>query len=165
MPLTWLRVDDRLIHGQVVEGWLRDISVDRVVVACDRASCDDLQIGLMRLALPADLALDVLPVARAAELFLEGAWEKERVFVLIPGISELDRLLELGLPVACANIGGLHDAPGRTRWGPHLFLTSQEKDRVMAIEEKNVYIDCRAVPSDPQRPWREWLALGESLAR
>jgi PTS system mannose-specific IIB component len=93
MNLVLVRIDDRLIHGQVVGGWLPVIQAERIVVASDRAAADSLQTGLMRLAVPDHVAVDVLPVARAAVALKDDLWTKERVLLLLPGVEELARSL------------------------------------------------------------------------
>ena len=66
MPITLVRIDDRLVHGQVVEGWLPFLRAQRVLVVSDAAASDETQVMLMQLALPDEVELTVLPVAEAA---------------------------------------------------------------------------------------------------
>jgi PTS system mannose-specific IIA component len=89
MSLVLVRVDDRLIHGQVVGGWLPVIQAERIVVVSDRAAADPLQTGLMRMAVPDHVAVDVLSVDDASALMKAGPWGNERVLLLLPGVQEL----------------------------------------------------------------------------
>ena len=66
MPIVLLRVDDRLVHGQVVEGWLPTLGADLVVVVSDVSASDPVQSALMKMALPSGVGLLVLGVADAA---------------------------------------------------------------------------------------------------
>ena len=66
MSLVLVRVDDRLIHGQVVGGWLPVVQAERIVVVSDLAAADPLQTGMMRLAVPEGVSVDVLSVDAAA---------------------------------------------------------------------------------------------------
>jgi mannose/fructose/N-acetylgalactosamine-specific phosphotransferase system component IIB len=66
MSLVLVRIDDRLIHGQVVGGWLPVIQAERIVVVSDRAAGDSLQTGLMRMAVPDGVTVDVFSVNQAA---------------------------------------------------------------------------------------------------
>jgi mannose/fructose/N-acetylgalactosamine-specific phosphotransferase system component IIB len=159
MPLALVRVDDRLIHGQVVEGWLPVIQAQRIVVVSDRAVEDELQKGLMRLAVPEEVALDVVSVPAAAPNLNGWAKAPERVMVLVPGVAELVRLLEAGALIREVNLGGIHDAPGRVMAAPHLWLTPEERARIAALAAGGLAIETRALPADPRRSWDE---LGKS---
>jgi mannose/fructose/N-acetylgalactosamine-specific phosphotransferase system component IIB len=105
MPLVLARIDDRLIHGQVVEGWLRVIQAQRIVVANDRAAADPLQGGLMRLAVPDEVALDVLTVDAATARLKDNPWGNERVMVLFGSVADLARAVEAGAPADPGQFG------------------------------------------------------------
>jgi mannose/fructose/N-acetylgalactosamine-specific phosphotransferase system component IIB len=115
MSLVLTRVDDRLIHGQVVEGWLRVIQATRIVVASDEVADDPLQVNLMSLAVPSDVKVMVLKVQAAADSLKAGSWAKERVLLLLPGLREARRLAAAGVELEALNLGGLHPGPGGHR--------------------------------------------------
>ncbi|MBL0349981.1 MAG: PTS sugar transporter subunit IIB [Elusimicrobia bacterium] len=155
MTLALVRVDDRLVHGQVIEGWLPVIQAERLVVASDAASADPWQADFIRLAIPDGVRLDVVPVAAAAALLRDAAREKPRVLVLTAGVGDLRRLVEAGAPVDTVNLGGVHDGPGRTSVAPHLFLTEGDKDDLRALEARGVRIESRALPTDASVDWKD----------
>ena len=66
--LTLVRIDDRLIHGQVVEGWLPVLKAQRIVVVCDQAASDETTRALMELSVPQAIRLDILTVAAAPSI-------------------------------------------------------------------------------------------------
>lgn len=152
MPLVLARIDDRLIHGQVVEGWLRVIQAQRIVVANDRAAADPLQGGLMRLAVPDEVALDVLTVEAATARLKENAWGAERVMALFASVADAAKAVEGGAPLATINLGGVHDGPGRTSATPHLSLNPEERRTVAALLRRGVVIDTRSLPTAENTP-------------
>ena len=91
MDLALLRIDDRLIHGQVVIGWIPHLKTQVVVVACDEAAADATQTMLMEMALPEGIALLVLSVEEAARRLVDGS-DRRRGLVLVPGPREALRL-------------------------------------------------------------------------
>lgn len=151
------RIDDRLIHGQVVEGWLRVIQAQRIVVASDPAAGDAFQASLMRLAVPPEVELTVLPVAEAAKGLASSCWAAERVMVLMPGLKEARRLVEAGWRPATINLGGLHDAPGRTARTPSLSLGADDVADVRFLLGSKISVDTRALPGDENVPVEEYL--------
>jgi mannose/fructose/N-acetylgalactosamine-specific phosphotransferase system component IIB len=162
MGLELTRIDDRLIHGQVVEGWLRVVQADLIVVASDEVAADVLQMNLMRLAVPPDVEVSVVPLAAAADALKKDAWKGRRVLLLLPGVREARRLLESGAPLTTINLGGMHEAPGRVPVSPTLAFSPQDRDDIRAILALKVVLDVRALPTDEPRDLQKLLSNGKS---
>jgi PTS system mannose-specific IIB component len=148
MDIALLRIDDRLIHGQVVIGWIPHLRAQLVVVACDAAAADPTQTMLMEMAMPEGVALLVLPVAEAARRLQDGG-DKRRVLALVPGPREAVQLLELGVRCQTVNVGGLHYTAGRVQLGKAIFLGDEDREALRAISRRGVALEGRALPSDP----------------
>lgn len=148
MSVTLLRVDDRLIHGQVVEGWVPFLKVDLVIVVSDSAASDEIQTALMKMALPASVGLLVLPVAEAAATLNSPQMSTRKALVLVPGPSEALTLVETGLVVKRINVGGLHYTVGKVQLGRALFLDEKDRLALRALAAKGVRLEGRALPGD-----------------
>ncbi|MCX5796883.1 MAG: PTS sugar transporter subunit IIB [Elusimicrobia bacterium] len=148
MDIALLRIDDRLVHGQVVIGWIPHLKAQAVVVACDAAAADETQTMLMEMAMPEGVALLVLPVERAAQRLLDAA-DPRRALALVPGPREALRLLELGVACAAVNVGGLHYTAGRVQLGKAIFLGDEDRAALGAISGRGVALEGRALPGDP----------------
>ena len=146
--LIFVRIDDRLIHGQVVEGWLPYLKPHAVVVVSDAAAGDPVQEALMSLALPASYDLYITTSAKAPARVLALAAEGKRVLALAPGPREARALLRGGVTVRSINVGGLHHSAGRVQLGKALFLSPEDKDALRAIMELGVVLEGRAVPGE-----------------
>ncbi|MBK8575840.1 MAG: PTS sugar transporter subunit IIB [Elusimicrobia bacterium] len=155
MALVLVRIDDRLIHGQVVGGWLPVIQAERIVVVSDTAATDALQVGLMRMAVPDHVAVDVLSLDDAVPALNKGAWGNERVMLLLPGLQELVWLVDLGAPITQVNLGGVHDAPGRTMVAPHLAFTMEERNILNRLFSRGIRFETRPLPGDVPVPIQE----------
>ena len=151
------RIDDRLIHGQVVEGWLRVIQAKRIVVVSDQAARDVFQASLMRLAVPPEVELTVLSVADAAKALAAASWEAERVLLLMPGLPEARLLAEAGWMPDVLNLGGLHDAAGRTSYTPSLALGPQDKEDLRFLLSRKIAIEVRPLPGDERKSVEPYL--------
>ncbi|HAH06025.1 MAG TPA: hypothetical protein DCM05_05760 [Elusimicrobia bacterium] len=148
MPLALVRIDDRLIHGQVVEGWLPVLQCRRVIVVSAAAAADEMQRQLMRLALPEEVALEVLPPEEAQAAVRAAASSPEAALVLAPGPAEVLALLEGGAEFRSVNVGGMHHEAGRMRIGRAIFLSEDDKQALRAIAARGVKLEGRAVPSE-----------------
>ena len=148
MALSLLRIDDRLIHGQVVEGWLPALKARRVVVVSDEAAGDPTQAALMRMCMSESVALDICSVADAPAALAKAAAAPENVLALVPGPAEALALVRAGVRVESVNVGGLHYAAGRMQLGKAIFLDEADRRALREIAGACVRLEGRAVPSD-----------------
>lgn len=150
MGVTLLRIDDRLIHGQVVEGWVPYLKVNLVVVVSDAAAGDEIQTALMKMALPLSVGLLVLPVAGAAAALTGPRMSARSALVLVPGPAEALALIEQGVAVDRVNVGGLHHTVGKVQLGRALFLDEKDRLALRALAAKGVRLEGRALPGDAE---------------
>lgn len=150
MAITLLRVDDRLIHGQVVEGWLPFLKADLVVVVSDGVAVDPVQTALMKMALPPAVGLVALAVADAPALLLGPQAAARKILVLVPGPTEALALLKSGVVVDRVNVGGLHFTVGKVQLGRAVFLDEKDKAALLGIAKRGVRLEGRPLPSDPE---------------
>jgi PTS system mannose-specific IIB component len=144
--ITHVRIDSRLIHGQVVEAWLPVLKVGRVVVADDEAADSPLMRAAMGLAVPPDIEVDIsrlddVPFARLAQ-------DGERTLVLLRDLPALLRARSRGLPVRDLNLGNMHHGPGRRAVSASVYLTAEELEQLRTLEASGVELDVRGVPTD-----------------
>lgn len=157
MALALLRIDDRLVHGQVVEGWIPHLKCDAVVVASDAAAGDELQVSLMRLALPEDIALEVLTVEQAAHHPCFRADHPKKTLVLAPGPRETLRLLEEGASFSRVNVGGLHYSAGKVQLGKAIYLDEADRLALLGLHERGVQLEGRALPTERETDLMDML--------
>ena len=150
MAIELLRVDDRLVHGQVVEGWLPSLKADLIVVVSEAAAADRIQSALMKMAMPPSVGLLVLGVAAAADALSSPQMAARRVLVLVPGPAEALALLKKGIVVDRINVGGLHFTIGKVQLGRALFLDEKDKNALREIVARGVRLEGQPLPSDPE---------------
>jgi len=149
MGIALLRVDDRLVHGQVIEGWLPSLKADLVIVVSDAAAADPVQAALMKMAMPPSVGLLVVSVAEAAKTLSSPQMAARRALVLVPGPGEALALLKQGVTVDRVNVGGLHFTVGKVQLGRALFLDEKDKTALREIAARGVRLEGKPLPSDP----------------
>lgn len=159
MQAVLARIDDRLVHGQVVMGWIPHVKAEVVMVASDAAAKDDTLKALMHLAMPEDVELLVLSVAQAAARLAERG-DARRALVLAPGPAEALGLLEAGAPLSEINVGGLHYTAGRVQLGKAIFLSEEDKEALRRIAERGVRLEGRALPGDDRLDIIDLIGIG-----
>lgn len=160
MALSLVRIDDRLVHGQVVEGWIPFLKADLVLVASDAAAQDETQVALMRLALPDHVELQAVPVEGAAKHPDLSDSSRRRVLLLAPGPREVLELLERGARFVKVNVGGLHYTAGKVQLGKAIYLSEDDLSALRGISGRGVELEGRALPSERETDLLDLIAAG-----
>lgn len=154
--IALVRVDNRLVHGQVLEAWVPRLHATRVVVADDDVAASHLARAAMTLALPPELEGTVAPVGDIDYGAL--AATRDAVLVLFRDVEGVARACAHGLTAAIAprvNLGNIHFAAGRRPVTPSVFLSAEELAGLEALAAAGFEVEARAVPSDPPAGLRE----------
>lgn len=147
MPIVLLRIDERLIHGQVVVGWGATLHPDRIIVVDDEIAASSWEQELYGLGLPEEIRVEFHTVADARERVPEWQDDPARTMVLTRTVEGMSLLAANGvLHGTEVNIGGLHHAPGRRRVLPYVFLSDTERAALRALADDGVEVSARDVP-------------------
>jgi mannose/fructose/N-acetylgalactosamine-specific phosphotransferase system component IIB len=148
MPVTLFRIDDRLVHGQVVEAWVPHLKTDEIVVVSDEIAADEVRRAIMRFCTPEGVALKILPISDAF-VYLNGVLGAGSILVLLPGLKEAADLISKGLKMSSLNIGGMHYSTGKNvSIGKAIFLSTEDCGYLKFISGAGVELEGRGVPTD-----------------
>jgi mannose/fructose/N-acetylgalactosamine-specific phosphotransferase system component IIB len=143
------RVDDRLVHGQVVEGWVPALGAQELAVVSDETAGDEMRRTIMRFATPEEVDLKIMTVAEASAYLPEAEKSARRVLLLLPGLAEALALLKNGLKITSLNIGGMHYSAGKNvSIGKAIFLNDEDCSALKALSAAGIAIEGRGVPTD-----------------
>jgi mannose/fructose/N-acetylgalactosamine-specific phosphotransferase system component IIB len=143
LPLALIRVDDRLIHGQVIMGWTRSLGIDHIVAADDQTAANPMQRSLMQMAVPAGLTADICPLAEAPARV---AAASGRVLQLVRGPEELVALRDAGLQFDHVNVGNVHAGPDRRRLTKEVYASEPELDAWRRLVDAGVRLEAQWLP-------------------
>lgn len=147
MPIVLLRVDERLIHGQVVVGWGSQLHPDRIVVVDDEIAASEWEQELYLLGLPPGVQAEFDSVAAARARIERWRDGPDRVLLLTRDLDSMARLAEHDvLQGAEINLGGIHYAPGRTAVLPYLYLSDDERRVAEDLAGHGVVVSARDLP-------------------
>jgi mannose/fructose/N-acetylgalactosamine-specific phosphotransferase system component IIB len=145
-----VRVDNRLLHGQVLETWIPGLSIAEVVVADAEASASPLARAAMTLCLPAELKIQILPLAELDFAALAAA--PHQVLVLLRDVAGLAAAAAGGLTPGRAhrlNLGNIHFSPGRRAVSRSVYLTGEELATLEGLAAAGFEVEASALPTDP----------------
>lgn len=158
MPIILLRVDERLIHGQVVVGWQGRLHADRIVVVDDSLAESPWEQELYCLGVPPEIEASFVGVEEARRALPRWKADSRRAIVLLRDIATARRFAEDQLLRGEElNLGGVHHAPHRTRVLPYLFLSDAERLDLQALSADGVQVSARDLPGSRCVPLKELL--------
>lgn len=147
--IALVRVDNRLVHGQVLVTWVPHLCAARLVIADDEASRSPLARAAMTLALPPGLEASIEPLGAVDWQAL--ASSAAPAVVLVRDVVDLERACHAGLTPKVAsslNIGNVHYTLGRRQITPSVFLSADEFEVLRRLAAAGFNIEARALPSD-----------------
>jgi mannose/fructose/N-acetylgalactosamine-specific phosphotransferase system component IIB len=149
-----IRVDNRLVHGQVLEAWLPALDAHAVLVADDEAAGNVLARSAMALAIPPKVQFQVMKIAAAAELLRPGGSGVPgvRTLLLVRDVRDAAALHGLGVRLPQLNLGNVHFATGRRQVAPSVYLDGTEMETLARLATSGTEIEARAVPSEHPTP-------------
>lgn len=147
MALELFRIDDRLIHGQVVVGWGQPCGLGFIVLVDDEVAESDWEQELYRMGVPPGMDLFFDTVENAARRLPMYREDRRTGLLLAGGISTMHRLVAAAPGIDAVTVGGVHHKPGRTARLRYVFLTPDEEQQLRALAEAGVRVTAQDVPN------------------
>ena len=146
--LTLIRIDDRLIHAQVVVGWYEKCRPDRIILADDAVAADEWERKIFTSAINSDIKVTILTLGEAASRINAEVYKKERVLLIVRDPVQALRLYRAGLEFDEINIGGMHYSGSRKLLMGKLYISDEEKQALRELVKESVTLEVRALPGD-----------------
>ncbi len=148
MPVILIRIDDRLIHGQVVEGWVKRFRIDHIVVCNNDVAGDVMQKNLLRLAVPSHIKASILTLSECVKCFMEGRFDKGRVMLLISSPKVAFELMENGINISEINVGVMHYMLGKKQILNSISVSEEDIKIFHQLAKRGVKLEARTLPGD-----------------
>ncbi|MCK4410211.1 MAG: PTS sugar transporter subunit IIB [Candidatus Eisenbacteria sp.] len=162
MAFVLVRVDDRLIHGQVAVAWGAWLSPEHMILVNDEVACCDWKCALYADSDSMGVPVSVVTCEGFAEGLKAGEWDDVRTFLIVEDPRDLLAVIRGGLDVSEANIGGMHHAEGKRELLPYVFVDDADVAAMKAIMAGGTRLTARDVPqAQPQDLAVLLRALGE----
>jgi mannose/fructose/N-acetylgalactosamine-specific phosphotransferase system component IIB len=150
MSIVLCRIDDRLIHGQVVIGWGRPLGIDLIILVDDQVAGSPWEQELYRMAVEPDIEVRFVTVAQATAQMADWQANGKRGLVLTGDLETMAALHTANPEVVHRiNLGGIHHRPGRRERLPFIYLTDQELRTLNTLQEGGAVITAQDLPTTP----------------
>lgn len=160
MPVELFRIDDRLLHGQVVVGWGQPLDIELIVLVDDELAASEWEQEIYQMGVPPGMTVLFETVQGAAASLESYQRDARRSILLTSDVDTMRRLVEAA-DVPTVNLGGIHHAPGRTQRLHYVFLTGNEEQALREVADRGVMVTAQDVPAARAVPLGELLAGGE----
>lgn len=146
MSLVLVRVDCRLIHGQVVETWVPHTGADCLIVANDDLCSNPFLRSVMELAVPRAIHVIFCRLDEVADALDSIDRRGEKAILLCATFADALRIHRAGVRFSAVNIGNLHYAAGKVEISPSVFFSREDFDAVHCFRHQGVAVDVRSTP-------------------
>jgi mannose/fructose/N-acetylgalactosamine-specific phosphotransferase system component IIB len=158
VPIELYRIDDRLVHGQVVVGWGQPLDVTYVVLVDDTIATSDWEQELYCMGAPPEMTVSFESVDSAVAHLAAYQSRTGHGILLTGDVDTMRRLVERAPSIRKVNLGGIHHRAGRTARLRYIFLTPDEERELRALAARGVTITAQDVPAATPAPLEQVLA-------
>jgi PTS system mannose-specific IIB component/fructoselysine and glucoselysine-specific PTS system IIB component len=151
------RIDDRLIHGQVVVGWGQPLDLGFIVLVDDMVASSEWEQDLYRMGVPPEMEV-FFHSAESAIAEIPKYRADSRPGLLLTGDIATMRKLVDGAGIDTVNVGGIHSKAGRVQRMRYVFLTPDEEQQLRDLAARGVTVTAQDVPGARPVPLEDLLA-------
>ena len=147
--IALVRVDNRLVHGQILEAWVPFIKAKCIFVVDDNAASDFFCETVIRMAVPSEIEVNILSVEDFARLYAYKREKGKKSIVLFSNIADACKAYKLGFHFDKLNIGNIHNEKYKLCCAPSVFLCDNDiQDIVTILKNAGVIIEIKRVPRE-----------------
>lgn len=149
MKINLCRVDERLIHGQVMTAWVKKCWIKKIILVDDEMANDEFMKEVLALSAPSGVKVEVRSVEDTLQT-VNGSDSDESTLLLFKEIKPAYELKKIGYDLKELNIGNVGSSPVRKAITTQVYLSEEEKTMCKELNEKGVYVYIQKLPQDSQ---------------
>lgn len=153
--LVLTRIDDRLIHGQVMTAWIKQKNAVQVVVADDEVAENEFMINVLEMAVPDEIAIGIFNRDGAVEFMKQGL--EAPTILLVKGPEILNYMVDHGIEIDEIDVGGMGAKEGRSVLYKNISTNPEENKNFLDLIQKGVNVFVQVMPQDKQVNVAEYI--------
>lgn len=147
MSVKFSRIDDRLIHGQVVTTWVNVYKVEQIIIVNEKAANDKMQSTVLKMSAPANTVLHIFPPDKFLSIVQKNPIKKDTMLIFA-NVEDVLYLVEHGFSIPHLNVGGMRPNENRTTITKAVALTDGERECFRKLIDKGIDVEIQMVPKD-----------------
>lgn len=148
MEIVLYRVDERLVHGQIIASWSKYLGLKRIVIVDDQLAKDDFMKQVLTMAAPAGIRIEITSVEKAAERIASDSGVGEKAMILFKQLKYALALALANPKMKELNLGNIGAGPSRKAITKNVFLSPEEKEMIHQLQQKGVSVYLQMLYSD-----------------
>ena len=152
MNIQLVRIDDRLIHGQVVIGWAGHLNTKRIILCDASVAENDWEKELYLSSVPEQIEAYVMTTAKTIKYINEHNDDLNSTMILVNSPLVIEDLIRNGIQIDKVNVGGIHFKEGRKKLLNYLYLNEDEINSFKRCIDHGVQFDCQDIPLCKRTP-------------
>jgi len=157
MPISHVRIDERLIHGQVTVRWTKEFPVDVILVANDEVAADEMQKMLLPLSAPSGVKTEVLSIEEASTFLKGEQGQRRQVFLILKRPADALRVLDEGVPIESINVGNMGHRADARQVKKSVHVTPEDVEAFRELDRRGVRMTGRMMPEEGKRNFMDYL--------
>ena len=159
MAIVLTRIDNRLIHGQVLESWVPTINANCIVVANDKIANSAMQKLLMEASVPKGIRVFIGSIEDVAGILASEELNHARIILLFATSTDALDAYRMGVSYEKLNLGNMHAGAGKVKCSCTIALDPEDVDNLNALDDEGIRIVSQCVPSDKEVGWQKMLRI------
>lgn len=151
------RIDDRLIHGQVMTSWLNYTGANKIMVIDNPTAADPFLKTVLKNAVPGNVKLGLFDEAKAADRLKNGFKPEDKVIILVKYPKTILNLIEMGCTFETLNVGGMGASEGRNKLYKNISATEDEKGYLKKIIEAGTKVEIQIIAENEKIDMAQFL--------
>jgi len=143
-----LRIDSRLLHGQVAVNWISNVGATSILIANDEIMDNEMGKMALKMAKPNGINLAIRSIEQGAQLLNDPRSKDISIFVLVKTIEDAVRLTALSSEVKKVNIGGIKKKEGSKLIGAAVYVNDEDMENLKKLKNQVTEVEFRMVPAD-----------------
>jgi mannose/fructose/N-acetylgalactosamine-specific phosphotransferase system component IIB len=148
MDITLVRVDNRLVHGQILEAWVPFLTATCIIVVDDQVASDFFRETVIRMAVPCEISVIISGLKDFAETYAYKSCSGQKTIVLLSNISDALKVYQLGFQYEKLNVGNVYNEDCKLCCTPSVLLSETDIRDISILHEEGVQIEFRRVPRE-----------------
>lgn len=157
MNIVLARIDDRLIHGQVVTVWTKETRCERIIVCNDEVAGDEIRKTLLTQVAPPGMKASVVDVEKAIRVYQNPKYAETRALLLFTNPADVLRMVEKGVSIKSINIGGMSFKEGKKQITKAISIDDHDRECFQKLNELGIELEIRKVPTDVRENLMSYL--------
>lgn len=155
--VKFMRVDERLLHGQVAVTWINQVAPTSILIANDEIMENEIAKMALKMVKPAGINLAIRSVADGARLLNDPRTTDLQVFVIVKTVQDALRLVEMTEGIHHINIGGIKKKEGSRLIGAAVYVNDDDTAVIQKLIAKVGAVEFQMVPADTPKPAQKIL--------